>query len=282
MNALPLPRRLLLIASFAVPGAAQNVLFAENFDAGIPAAWSNRHLGPQMDPWYPGTSPATGSPDVYHEFFCMHGGVFRNNMLVSPRIDLTGFTRADFSCAQIQVLPLQRVSNRVEVSTDGGNTFALLYEETGTWIGPGTIQANLDAYAGLPDVRVAFHYQGAFANEWRIDDVRVTTPQPVLEIGGLTAGGTATFSFGGGTPGALVVMAISLTGTGPVPTPFGSVHLSPPIGVLPLQIAGPGGGASAALAIPAWAAGIVVHAHAGELLPGGGANLSNRRTATVQ
>jgi hypothetical protein len=59
------------------------------------------------------------------------------------------------------------------------------------------------------------------------------------------------------------------------------VHLTPPIGIFPLQLADPNGNAAATLPIPTWAAGYLVHAHAAELLPAGGANLSNWLTRTV-
>ena len=272
----------LLLASLAASALAQNVLFSESFTNGIPAGWTHRALGTLIDPWSPGISPVTSSPDVFHEYFCAHGFFFRDNALVSPRIDLSGFLRAGFSCVQHQTYPLQRYSNRVEISTNGGQTFALLYAETGTWSGPGAINVNLDAWAGLPDVRIAFHYQGTIANEWRIDDVRITTPQPVLAINGVVAGAPTTFAWNGGTPGAFVVMAISFHGSGPLPTPFGLIHLSQPILSLPFQIADAAGNAASTHTFPAWATGIQIHSHAGELLANGSVNLSNWRMVTLQ
>lgn len=282
MSAPPLAAGAMLLASLAVPALAQNVLFAEGFGNGIPATWTHRALGFAIDPWYPGISPATSSPDIFHEYFCAYGFYFRDNALVSPRIDLSGFTRAAFSCVQHQSLPLSRVSNRVEISTNGGQTFTVLYNETGTWSGPGTIAVNLDPWAGLPDVRIAFHYQGTIANEWRIDDVRVTTPQPVLAINGMAVGAPTTFAWNGGTPGAFVVIGISFHGGGPLPTPFGVVHLSQPILTLPFQIADGAGNAGSTHTFPLWATGIVLDAHAGELLGNGSVNLSNWRRVTLQ
>jgi len=271
-----------LLASLSVPAVAQNVLFREAFTNGIPAGWTNLVLGAQMDPWSPGTSPATSSADVFHEYFCNHGFYFRNNVLRTPRIDLSGFTRADFSCVQHQAFPLQRYSNRVEISTNGGQSYSLLYDETGTWSGPGNINVNLDAWAGLPDVRIAFHYQGTIANEWRIDDVQITTPQPVLAIAPVVAGAPTTFQWNGGTPGAFVLIGISFHGNGPLPTPFGAVHLSQPILTLPFLIADAAGNASSTHTFPAWGTGLAIHAHAAELLGNGSVNLSNWCTVTLQ
>lgn len=270
-----------LLALIPACAQAQGVLFAEHFAAGIPATWANIHLGIAMDPWAAGTSPATSSPDVFHEWFCNHGGLNRDNVLMTPPIDLSGFTRADFFCVQHQMFPLLRSVNRVEVSTDGGTSFTMLYDETGTWSGPGIIQASLDAYAGLPDVRIAFHYIGAVANEWRVDDVMVTTPQPVLDITGLTAGGTATFQCTALAPGALTVFGLSVAGGGPLPSPFGTIGLTPPIELLPV-VAGASGAAAVTLSIPTAAIGIAVYAQALEWPVTGAIRLSNWRSATVQ
>jgi hypothetical protein len=275
--------RLAVVALAAVaPALGQQILFAENFAAGIPPTWSHLALGVPIDPWSAGTSPATQSADVFHEWFCLHGGQNRNNILLTPPIDLRGFTRVDFSCVQHQTFPLLRSVNRVEVSTDGGQTFVMVYEENGTWSGPGTIQVSLDAFAGAADLRIGFHYEGAVANEWRIDDVRVTSPQPGLAVQGLTAGGTASFVADGCTPGAFVVFGLSIAGPGPLPSPWGPVGLTPPIELLPAQIASGSGTATATLPIPAAAVGIPLFAQAVDFPLAGPIRLSNARAATVQ
>jgi hypothetical protein len=270
------------IAALASASPAQRILFSENFDNGLPATWTNFVLDTPLDPWSAGVSPASGSPDVFHDWFCDRGGLNRRNLLMSPRIDLSGLWRADFSCKQYQMNPTLRSQNLVQVSTDAGNTFTTLYDETGLWSGAGTIQFSLDAYAGLPDVRIAFLYEGAIANEWRIDDVRVTTPQPQLDIQGLNAGATATFDFREGVPGGLVVFAFSITGGGPLPTPFGPVGLTPPIETLAIRGVDPTGSATATIALPAAALGIALWAQAGELRADGSVQLSNHLSGTIQ
>ena len=83
------------------------------------------------------------------------------------------------------------------------------------------------------------------------------------------------------TAGNFVAIGFSLAGAGPLPTPFGTVHLTPPIGIFPVQPADPNGNVAATLPIPAWAAGYLVHSHAAELLPTGSVNLTNWLTRTV-
>ena len=271
-----------LAMAIAPHAVAQQVLFTENFAAGIPATWSHFALGVPMDPWQAGISPTNGTGDVFHEWFCNHGGLNRHNLLLSPPIDLRGFTQVTFSCSQHQMFPLLRSINRVEVTVDGGQTFTVVYDEQSTWSGPGTILANLDAFAGHPDVRVGFRYEGAIANEWRIDDVLVTSPQPALVLQGVVAGSTAVLSTSGCTPGAFVVFGLSIAGGGPLPSPFGPIGLTPPIELLPVQFAAGNGTASTSLTIPSVATGVSLFAQAIDFPLVGPIRLSNAAAATVQ
>lgn len=277
-----LPVRAVLGVLLAAPAAAQNVLFAEDFDAGIPGTWSQLHLSSILDPWYPGTSPATSSPDVFHEYFCAHGFFFRDNVLLSPPIDLRGYSRVDFDCVQHQLFPLQRVYNKVEVTTNGGGSYTVIHDERGTFSGPGTIHASMDAFAGMANVQVAFHYKGTVANEWRIDDVRITSPQPRLSIDNLAGGATATFTVAEAGAGDLVVFGLSLGGSGPFPTPFGVVQLTPPVHVLTIRFADPAGSAAYNLPIPASVTGASVFFQAADLRPDNSVVFSNWLARTVQ
>lgn len=230
---------LLSVASTLLAAAmhAQTTLFAEGFDAGIPATWTHQALGVPIDPWGPGVSPATASPDVFHEWFCNHGGLTRHNVLVSPAIDLRGFSQATFSCAQHQTFPLQRSVNRVEVTMDAGQSFVLLYEETGTWSGAGVIQAasmpspGCRTCASPSTTKAPWPTSGASTTCWS------RRRNPACRSRGLVAGGIAALQTSDCTPGAFVVFALSLAGSGPLPSPWGSLGLTPPIALLPLQVA---------------------------------------------
>jgi hypothetical protein len=273
---------LLAAAAFlTAPLAAQNPIFSEDFANGIPATWGHLELGAAMDPWTAGFDPVTNNPDAFHEWHCFSGAHFRDNILVTPAIDLSGLHRVDFSCKQHQVFPQQRFLNRVEVSTDGGNVFVPIYTEIGTWSGPGTISLSLDAFAGLPDVRIGFHYQGTIANEWRIDNVRVTTPQPLLAITGTTAGAPTTYAIAGAEPNALVLLGLSITGGGVLPSPFGPVLLSPPIFLEGPMIVDPNGNASLGATYPVSAIGVQLFAHPVQLGVGG-LTLARAGTFTLQ
>jgi len=82
-----------------------------------------------------------------------------------------------------------------------------------------------------------------------------TNNGPVLTVRDLRAGATATARVCGSTPGADQVVALSLTGAGPTPTPFGSVSLSPPIELLGRRAADAAGVTEIEAHVPAFAAG---------------------------
>jgi hypothetical protein len=257
---MPLLRSLLLLCC-ASPLPAQNLLFEERFDQGIPRTWSQIQLGFGSDIWFVGTNPVTANPDVYHEYFCNHGTLFRDNRLVTPALDLRGLTDALLTCDDYQALPTWRLRNAIEVSVAGG-PWVTLFEVTRTTSGAATIAVDLGAYVGRAGVRLAFHYQGDIANEWRLDNVRVTTSRPVHAVDELRSNRTATFSVEGAQPGNLTAIYVSLQGGGPLPAPFGLVHLSWPIELLSAQFADPQGRSSIAVPIPRGLPGLPVWSQA--------------------
>ena len=82
-----------------------------DFDAGIPGTWTNIQFGFTGDIWLSGFSLVNGTPDVFHEYFCDYGSFHRDNVLLSPTIDLSGLSKIDFVCQQHQLYPLARVDS---------------------------------------------------------------------------------------------------------------------------------------------------------------------------
>jgi hypothetical protein len=259
---------LVLLASvFCVPLTAQNVLFEEHFEQGLPSTWSQVQLGFGSDRWLTGTSPSTSSPDVFHEYFCNHGTLFRDNRLVTPRISLRGLGDAMLRWEDEQVLPTWRLLNEVEVSVANG-PFVPLFRVTGTTSGTTSMAIDLSAYLGRSDLRFAFHYQGDIANEWRIDHVRVTTTQPIHRVADLRTGRTAQFSVSGATPGSVAMIFVSLQGAGPLPVPFELVYLSLPIALLSAETVTAQGTSSISVPIPLALPGLEVWSQGAELSGG--------------
>ena len=83
-----------------LPAAAQLVLLEEDFDAGFPSSWSNVLQGSNADIWETGLNKVNGSPDMLHEWFCDFSVFFRDNILLSPAIDLSVVSSATLTCDQ--------------------------------------------------------------------------------------------------------------------------------------------------------------------------------------
>lgn len=269
----------LLVSS--TPVLAQNVVFEEGFDGGMPAGWTNIYVS-GSDLWAPGFAQVNGTPDFHHQAWCTNGFSFRDNNLVSRPIDLSGLTRATLTFEQFHQYAVSMYFNAVEVSTDGGQTFTVLHQLSAPADGFSVLQLDMDAYAGLPSVRIGFHYRGYAANGWSIDNVRILTSNPLLAIQNLVAGSTATVSVTGAEPGHLVHVGVSLAGPGPTFTPFGPVNLSPPIRRIAVRSADASGNVTLSLPVPPSLAGRTLYAHAVELWAGGGGEPSNSLVQIVQ
>lgn len=85
---------------------------------------------------------------------------------------------------------------------------------------------------------------------------------PVYSISNLTAGQSATFSVNNLTLGDAVTFAYSLTGAGPIITPYGMADMSAPIKVLASASADVTGVASVSLTVPAGAVGSTLYTQA--------------------
>lgn len=254
---------------------AQHVLFEEDFESGVPATWTNVHLSTHLDPWATGTGVVDGSKDVFHEFFCTNGFTQRDNILLSPVIDLSAVTQAFVEAGQYQKFPLSRLLNSVEVTTDGGANYTRVYTETGMLTGPSTIKVDVSAWAGSATFQFGFRYQGAVANEWSIDNVRVTRNAVEHTTTPLVQGQPATYGVTGAAAGNSVFVLLSGTGAGPLPSPWGNLNVFPPLVFVPL-IAGPSGNASLTFTVPNGVAGAILYSQAIEFsLPMATINITN-------
>lgn len=260
---------------------AQNTFFEESFDGGIPPTWSNIHLGSSSDVWLPSVAGVNGTPCVYHEYFCDFGATFRDNILLSPPIDLSGLSQASFFCEQVQGFASSIFYNKIEVTADGGQSYTVIKDLAGSPEGYSTVLANMDAFAGMPSVQVALHYKGSIANDWWVDNVRVLTPNPVFTIRHLVAGSTARFGVRGVPAGSTVVMGIS-SGPGPTSTPYGPLNMSFPITRLPRVVADLNGEAFYDLSVPQSSSGSLIYSQAVVFFPGGGFDRSNSLARVVQ
>jgi hypothetical protein len=273
-----------LAAAFALaalPASAQHVLFEEDFEGGIPPTWTNIHNSAHLDPWRPGFGLVDGSNDINHEWFCTVGFILRDNILLSPVIDLSGVTAAFVECGQVQRLPMARVLNTVEITTDGGQSYTVVYNETGMFTGFGSIKVDISAFAGNANVQIGFHYVGVVANDWSIDNVRVTTSPVQHVVTELQQGLPATFGVVGAVPGNAIYMMLAATGAGPLPSPWGNLNLFPPIVFFPGMIADPTGQVNVNVTVPAGTAGLTLYSQAIEFALPTTINITNSMARTI-
>ncbi len=112
-------------------------------------------------------------------------------------------------------------------------------------------------------------------------DTQLLDLAPRYSVNGLTAGGQATLSLEGCTPGTRVTFAYSLIGPGPTQTPWGMVDLSPPIKQTPPAFAGGNGVATLQAPVPPGISGIPVWTQAAAR-SGGSLVFSNSLALVVQ
>ncbi len=117
------------------------------------------------------------------------------------------------------------------------------------------LQGSYDVVNPLYPEDLFLNGPGCFADCcWRIGFETYMLPVssgPVLSVSNFAAGALATFTVSGATPSGTVQIALSLTGNGPLTTPFGVAELSPPITPLPAMLADTLGDASMSVTVPA-------------------------------
>ncbi|MAW60073.1 MAG: hypothetical protein CMJ94_04455 [Planctomycetes bacterium] len=165
---------LMALGALTAPTWAQQTALSEDFDAGVvpPAGWTELNNG-VTNGWEPDLSLEEAEHDDYFS------GVYNDNRLESPAMDLSTFAEAYLHCDQDQVFPSFRDINNVDVTLDGGATYTTLYSETGTTsVTDAPLEVDLSAYAGLTGVQLSFHYTGDYANAWRLDNILVDDMAP--------------------------------------------------------------------------------------------------------
>lgn len=126
--------------------------------------------------------------------------------LQSPSINLAGYTTATLSFYHY----LRYIAGnkaRVEVSTDGGNNWALLNAYTasqGAAANFANATLNMDAYVGNANVKIRFVFEATWDYGWAIDNIKISGTLAV-EVSwapptGLYFDAAATSAYIGGTP----------------------------------------------------------------------------------
>lgn len=245
MRILPYALAAWVAGAALAPASAQLTLLDEQFTSsqtGVfpPANWRTESLNSTPSAWneaalaFTGTTlAALGSDAAGHEYSAATT-VQCESLLIAPSVDLSAMVGASVSfrtefawiyyMAHLPV-PLGNGASTLRVSTDNGQTWAQLWRAYPASALPlWTETVDLAPLLGAPDVQLAWHYSGAYAHSWAVDDVRVLGQPvggaPTLALGG-GCPGTTTLSGSGMTPGGLVILYFAYTGGGWT-VPFGS------------------------------------------------------------
>lgn len=259
-----------LAGSLSAQSTAGVSYLSENFDAGVipPAGWThvNNNANPAIVGWI---ADGTGRAWCEDE----GGGAGTADItLVSPVMDLSTagpvFLHFDGETNWANYLANHPSSlgdgiSTMEVSTDGGLTWAVVWTDTSLNSGDThSPSVDLSSYAGNASVQLGIHFYGSYAQEWWVDNVNVDNSAPTAltyAITALVAGTTATFDVSGATAGGTVILGYSLSGAGPTTTPFGVVDMSAPISTLVTLTADGAGNASFSPTVPGGAAGATLY-----------------------
>lgn len=260
----------LAVVALAGSLSAQTNVLTEDFSAGVGAnGWTlvNNNLSTGGIGW---EADLVGGRAWHQDEFATPSS---DNTMVSPVMDFTGLsgmtltfdgeTNWAFYLANHPSTVGDGVST-MEISTDGGATWAVVWTDTSLANGDTySPSVDLSAYDGMANVQLGVHFFGTYAQEWWVDNVSVddggSVGGLVYSVTNLVAGQTATFAVSGATAGGNVIIGYSLTGSGPVNTPYGVADMSAPIQTMTTMTADGAGDASFAPTVPGGAAGMTLY-----------------------
>lgn len=131
-------------------------------------------------------------------------GRTQDSDLVTPALDLSAATapylrfNSDWRAVGLND------SAEVDVSVDGGTTWASVWRQTASLRGPRIEEIPLTVAAGSRRALVRFRFQGSYAWWWQVDDVQVTNRTCTLVPGGLLVGVTTDHNTGATVNGVTV------------------------------------------------------------------------------
>lgn len=151
--------------TLTTPLAAQTVVLDEDFRSCVvpPAGWTEVNNG----------ITAGWEDDICEFAFHEYGFGAIDNQLITPSLDFSTLSAVWLHAVEVQEFAIDTRRNAIEISVDGGATWADVWVSTQTVDGTYAIEVDLSAYAGLSGVQLAFDYEGDNGNRWRIDQVRI-------------------------------------------------------------------------------------------------------------
>ena len=192
----------------------RGVLLTEGFEGGVmpPAGWTNIITNPAWT-WVSSTvsfhTGLRGADCQYDPAL-----VPQNEWLITPSMDFRGYTSLYLSFWWMMsyywgVTPYDNYDLNVKISTDGGSTWTLLWNEDTIGVFTNFIwynttlgtPVNLAAYIGQASVKIGFQYQGIDGAQIVLDDILIygvgggadtTPPVTTISLNGTMSGGIYT------------------------------------------------------------------------------------------
>ncbi len=163
----------LTAALLAAPLAAQQTYLDEDFTGGVfpPAGWGEFQTGTTA-----GWEGDTGLGAFHDDYYGLS-----ESTLASASMDLSLASDVWMHLDYGQRYPTYRYLNSVRATVDGGLTFTDVHTMLSMRSGGGqSLELDISELAGNLDVRLAFYYEGDYANEWWLERVLVDDQAPVV------------------------------------------------------------------------------------------------------
>ncbi|MDM4721014.1 S8 family serine peptidase [Micromonospora sp. WMMA1363] len=185
-------------------------LLSESFDGtSAPAGWSRVNRTDKGgwvfdDPGGRGNLTGGSGGFAIIDSDALGSGNSQDTDLVTPAVDLSGAPapvlrfRSDWRAVGVSD------TADIDVSTDGGATWANVWHQTSSRRGPRVEEVPLTVAGGASDVRVRFRFQGTFAWWWEVDDVALVNRECTPTPGGLVVGTTTDRNTGAPVNGVTV------------------------------------------------------------------------------
>ncbi len=177
-----------------------------------------------------------------------------DSTLTSPVVNLSGVTNPQITF-DTYYYGYRGQTGEVDLSLDGGQSWTSVWQETTSTV-QGAVSIPVPQAAGQADVQVRFHYTGANAWWWSLDNISIGTQACAPQPGGLVDGTVTAASDGKALNGAIITVtgaphATATSAAAADPALGGFYWLFSPAGTRTLNAAHPGyGPLTQAMAVP--------------------------------
>ena len=174
-------------------------LVDEGFEDMVPPiGWTIMTTGNSYT-WAQSSQANSGAASAYVAYGPI--GAWQDEWLVTPALDASAMTTLTLEFAESEAYWANYgLEHNIMVSTTVPDDPAAFTDVLSMTPGNHTISSwsrvtvNLNDYAGMDNVYVAFRYQGDYADDWYIDDVRIFEPfEHDVQVAGVVPGGGTVF-----------------------------------------------------------------------------------------